>query len=119
MDDLANQNAVDNPEPGDYWHEMFCPYFMVVKVDGDDITILSCMDRNDPLHYAKVDNKDGTWSFDYAKHMVVDKDWIQDKVTYKSIPGFVATVSKGHDKLVDEWKEFHRERLQTELEKFA
>ena len=41
--DLKNHKALLNPQPGDYWHEMFCPYFIVVKVKGDDITVLSCL----------------------------------------------------------------------------
>ena len=33
-----NETALENPQPGDYWQEMFCPYFVVTAVNGDDIT---------------------------------------------------------------------------------
>lgn len=31
----TNHLAFDNPEPGDHWHEMLCPYFTVLAVHGE------------------------------------------------------------------------------------
>ena len=112
MNDILNQEALDNPQVGDYWSErVFCPYFLVLKVEGDKITILNGSNR--------IVHKD-TWEFDYAKHQVVDRQWMKDKVTYKSSIGFVAEVIR-KDKflaIVDEWKQFHRDRISKALEEF-
>jgi len=114
---ILNQEALDNPQPGDYWHEMFCPYFVVVAVNGPDITVLSCM--GGPKSYnrqhepnAKIENKDGSWSFDYDKSMVVDRKWIEKAVKYGSIDGFIADVSRSETmrEISEGWIE-HRARL--------
>lgn len=97
--DARNLDALENPQPGDYWQEMFCPYFIVVDADkeNDSYTVLSCMggpdsfNRKDEL-CAKIDNKNGTWSFDYSKSMKVNHAWISKAVKYGSIDGFVADV---------------------------
>jgi hypothetical protein len=118
-----NQEALDNPKPGDYWNEMFCPYFIITAVSGKDITVLSCFggpnsfSRKDEIN-AKIDNKDGTWSFDYNKHMVVDRAWVEKAVKYESFNGFVADVARDREKMmsvVKEWKQFHAQRLLKEL----
>jgi len=118
-----NQEALDNPQVGDYWHERFSPYFLVVAVKGEKITVLSCVggpnsfNRKHELN-ARINNLlADSWSFDYSKHMVVDKEWIKKMVTYSSIPGFVADVVRGTKMIdiVEEWRQFHRERLQQEL----
>jgi len=117
-----NETALANPQPGDYWQEMFCPYFVVTAVNGDNITVLSCMggpnsyNRKDEVN-ARIYNDDDTWSFDYSKHMVVDREWMRRAVRYERIDGFVADVIR-NDKskiLVKEWKQFHAQRLLTEL----
>ena len=114
----ANRKALDNPIPGDYWHEMFCPYFLVTQVDGDMITVLPCFGKDS----ARKEVDSNSWEFDYSKHMIVDKEWIAKTVKYQTIENFVADVVRGSDKLnkvVEEWKRFHRERLSKELEKLA
>lgn len=125
ISDQKNQDAVDNPQVGDYWHERFCPYFIVVKVKDDDITVLSFVggpesyNRKDEIN-AKIKNGDNTWSADCSKHMIVNREWIKKLVSYGSIPGFVADVVRYGEssKMVIEWKEFHRARLEQELKEF-
>jgi hypothetical protein len=128
-----NQDAITNPQPGDYWHEMFCPYFLVVHVDGDDITVLSCLGGPDSYNRkseinARVDNGDGTWSFDYSKSQVIDRAWIRDLVLYQSIQGFVADVVRSERSIaaVTEWRDSESKRLldrvaeaQVDWEKFT
>ena len=113
-----NQDALANPQPGDFWHEMFSPYFLVVHVAGDAITVLSCLGGPDSYNRkseinAKVDNKDGTWSFDYSKSQVVDRTWLSELVLYKSIPGFVADVVRSERSLatVTEWRDHQSQAL--------
>jgi hypothetical protein len=117
----VNTEALQNPKPGDYWHEMFCPYFIVVAVNGPKFTVLSCLSHNsvnrkDEL-CAKVDNMDGTWSFDYSKSMIVDRGWIRNAVRYNSFDGFVADVthSDRNLRIVEEWIEFQTDKLLKEL----
>jgi hypothetical protein len=117
-----NTNAFENPEVGDYWHEMFCPYFIIVKKSpvGTRLkyTVLSCYGDNN----ARVDNKDGTWSFDYSKSHEVDWTWISEQVRYKNIDGFVADVVRDSEKnnaVVREWKQFHTQKLLKELKELG
>ena len=113
-----NKTAMGLPEPGDYWHERFCPYFLVVASNPmqNRYTILSCISAPN----AKVDGTDG-WTFNYSKHQVVDHEWIENHVTYGSIPGFVADVVRS-DKMksvVREWKQFQAQRLLNELKELG
>jgi len=121
--DELNQAALKGPRPGDYWHEMFCPYFLVVQVNGSQYTVLSCL--GGPHSYnrkheknARVDVDNHSWEFDYSQFMVVDRHWIEKAVTYGTIPGFVADVVRGSEKLdtiVQGWIQY---RAKTLLEEF-
>jgi len=122
-----NTKALENPQVGDYWHEMFCPYFLIVKVDGKKYTVLSCLggplsfNRRNELN-ARLNDDTGYWSFDYSKSMVVDRRWIENAVCYTSIDGFVADVVRGSEKnntIVREWKQFHAQRLLKELKELG
>jgi len=128
----TNYESLENPQPGDYWQEMFVPYFIVVDVRGDDVTVLSCMGgprshnrKDEPNAY--VDCGDG-WSFDLSKSMVVDREWMEDAVKYGTIEGFVADVSNSEKtrSIVTAWRERKRknmleeiERLEEEYERFT
>lgn len=101
-----NEEALDNPQVGDYWKERMCPYFLVVDVQGDDYTILCAFPGDKVAQMARVIGTN-TWEFDYSKHSVVSSDWIKETVCYTSIPGFVADVVRGNEKMrmiVEEWK---------------
>jgi len=111
----AEAAACDNPQPGDYWSEHFCPYFIVVAADGeqDQYTILSALGPDS----ARVDNGDGTWSFDYDRTQKVNRAWIESRVKYQKIPGFVAEVSRSDrgQRLLKEWRQHQAQRLLSEL----
>lgn len=108
--DEKNQEAMINPKPGDFWHEMFCPYFLVVHVKGKDITVLSCIEESE--NNARINVPDG-WTFDVSKSFIVNHDWIKDKVTYKTIGGFVADVLNGGktQSIVSEWRDYKQKEL--------
>lgn len=117
-----NSNALDNPKPGDYWTEMFCPYFLVVAVKGPRITVLSCLGgpnshsrKSEPN--ARIDHGD-SWSFDYSKSMVVDRDWMERAVKYGTIPGFAADCSNTQktQAVVQEWIQHRVLCLKQELD---
>ena len=133
--DLQNHRALLNPSAGDYWQEMFCPYFIIVDADNknDKFTVLSCMGGPDSFNRkhepnARVNVDAGHWSFDYSKSMVVNRAWIERAVRYESIDGFVADVvqSERTRAIVQGWREHRRremleqiETLEAEYERFT
>jgi hypothetical protein len=119
---LKNHESLDNPKIGDYWHEMFCPYFLVVDVKGKDITVLSCMGgpnsfnrKNEPN--AKIEVKDG-WSFDLSKSMVVNREWMAKAVKYGTIEGFVADVVNNQKtvSIAIEWRDYKQKDIRRQIE---
>ena len=116
-----NQESLDNPRIGDYWQEMFCPYFLVVDVKNDNITVLSCLGglytrKHEPN--AKIDTKDG-WTFDLSKSMVVNREWMTRAVKYDSIEGFVADVGNSQKtvKIAMEWRDYKQKDIRKQIEK--
>lgn len=130
--ELANQQALTDPKPGDYWQERFSPYFLVVDVRDDKITVLSCLGGPDSYSRkqepnAMVNDRDG-WHFDYSKSMVVDRKWISNAVKYDTIDGFAADVINSEKTcgFVDEWRDYLQKEIklridaaQQEWEKFT
>ena len=124
---IQNQESLDNPRIGDYWHERFSPYFVVVNREGDQFRVLSCM--GGPHHYLRKDELNARieidrdhWTFDYSKSMLVDHEWIRRAVTYGSIDGFVADVVRTEktQQIVTEWRDYKQKQIRnkiTELEK--
>lgn len=110
-----NESALKNPKVGDYWHERFCPYFQVVRVQGDQITVLSALSGGINARVAVDDN---SWAWDYDKHMVVDRAWIEKTVKYGNIVGFVADAARSPklQSMADEWREHQVKKLRAEWE---
>ena len=123
MSNQDNQQALDNPRPGDYWHERFSPYFVVVNQEGDQFRVLSCM--GGPHHYLRKDELNARieidrdhWAFDYSKSMLVDREWIQRAVTYGSIDGFVADVVRSEKTahIVTEWRDWYQRDMRRKID---
>ena len=120
---LENYQALMNPQPGDYWQEMFCPYFIVVDVKGNDITELSCMGgpnsftRKNEVN-ARISIDTDHWGFDYGKSMVVDRVWMEKAVRYDTIDGFVADVGRSEKTLaiVNEWRDHKQKEIRKKIE---
>lgn len=118
---VRNQQGLEDPKIGDYWQEMFCPYFLVVDVKGNDITVLSCLGgphsftRKDEL-CAKIELKDG-WTFDFSKFMVVNRAWMTKAVKYESIEGFVADVGNSEKtvKIAMEWRYYKQKQIRNKI----
>lgn len=111
--DELNTQALINPQPGDYWEEHFCPYFLIVDIKGDDIYVLSALGGPQSFNrkheiYAKKEVDGSHWTFDPSKAMIVDKAWVTKAVTYESIDGFVAMVHRRID-LIKDWQEYYAE----------
>jgi len=119
---LQNIESLDNPKIGDFWHEMFSPYFLVVDVKNDDITVLSCLGgpnsytRKNELN-AKVDHG-SYYTFDVSKGMVVDKLWMEQAVKYTSLEGFVADVYNNEKtvKIAIEWRDWKQKEMRKQIE---
>lgn len=123
MSNLKNQQALDNPRPGDYWHERFSPYFVIVNREGDQFRVLSCM--GGPHHYLRKDELNARieidrdhWAFDYSKSMLVDREWIRRAVTYGSIDGFVADVARTEKTqlIVTEWRDWYQRDMRRKID---
>ncbi len=124
---LQNYESLDNPKIGDYWQEMFCPYFLVVDVKDKHITVLSCLGgpnsynrKDEPC--ARIDVDKGHWTWDLSKSMVVDHAWMTKAVKYGSIEGFVADVwnSEKTVAVAMEWRDWKQKEIRkqiTDLEK--
>ena len=122
----ANQDAIDAPQVGDYWSEMYCPYFLIVDVTGDNYTVLigfpkTRFDKSGvDWQCAKMDAGDNKWCFDYTKHTVVTKEWLKQQVSYNSIPGFYADVQRYGSEMgmVKEWLEENPDYVPTHIPYF-
>lgn len=119
----SNKKGLDNPRIGDYWSEHFCPYFIIVDINDNKYTVLSCLGGPHSFHRkdeicAKIEVDKGHWTFDLSKSMVVDHDWIKKAVTYESIDGFVADVvnTEKTQKIVSEWREFKGKEILQQIE---
>lgn len=95
---LITQDGYENPVAGDYWHEMFCPYFVVLRSTADDDSVIICDEKKDV---------DGGWYFDLTKAKEVDWPEYREIVRFRSgYDGFVADCeSVRHYKVVTDWKD--------------
>lgn len=118
-----NQKSLIEPQIGDYWQEMFCPYFIVVNKEGDRFRVLSCLGgpdsftRKDELN-ARISIDKNHWGFDYSKSMLVDHEWIRRTVRYENYDGFVADVSNSEktQKIVEEWRKYVAQDLRSRIQ---
>jgi hypothetical protein len=119
-----NQQALERPQVGDYWQEMFCPYFIVVELlDDQKYRVLSCLGgprsftrKDEPCAY--IDFKNGTWGFDYSADMIVDREWMAKAVKYEHIEGFCADVDNNTKTqlIANEWRVHRANILRQEWE---
>ncbi len=103
--DQKNNIAWANPLPGDYWNEMFCPYFVVLEVRDDTLIVCDKTKEVDANH----------WTWDLEKAKEVHRDYM-DCVKYQSIIGYVADVYRSHDWAVEAWKELGSPYVSLEIE---
>jgi hypothetical protein len=114
-DDMDEQHFV-SPEPGDFWHEMFTPFFIVLAVENGSVTICektkavyeepdqnmlleSYENPDDPevKEYFSRPRKDIGYTFDVGETRTVSRQEFEkmlkcysfkpDQLTYKCIPG--------------------------------
>jgi len=89
-----SEKRFKKPKPGDYWHEMFTPYFVVLAVKP----LIVC-DKT-------MERGDG-WYWDLSKAKEVSREWFEKRLTYSSpvMDGkLVAHVSTKSKTVVEDWK---------------
>ena len=98
--DARNRMRIADPQPGDYWHEMFSPYFVVIEREGDKVLIC---DKRKTMG-------DG-WTFDLTACRYMTIAELRHEVTYGTMPDkFVADCSlKSHMWAVDLYREMKRD----------
>lgn len=79
-----NEARVKHPQEGDLWHEMFCPYFLVVAVDDRGVFVL----------YKTISLDSKSYMFDKSCIKYMKLQELRDAVTYPTMRDkFVANVS--------------------------
>lgn len=89
-----------NPQPGDYWHEMYCPVLVVLDVDKGKGLITICKD----IIY---NSKEDTWRWNLNKTEIMPLGFLATYLAYSGDPskGLWARVIPGHMlDVVKEWK---------------
>jgi hypothetical protein len=79
-----NEIAAKDPRPGDYWNEMFSPVCLVVRRTDDKV-----------YTYEKpypVDKGHWTWDQTYIGEYTLEE--FEQKLSYKSIPGYWCDVDR-------------------------
>ena len=108
---VLNQKHIENPQPGDFWHEMFAPYHVVLAVTDSHVIICDKKVSVDSHHY----------TFDMSETKTISHLEHRDLVTYKTMRDkFVADVVPNSKlmSMVQEWRDEKLKQLQTEMEYF-
>jgi hypothetical protein len=110
---LKNKEHTDKPQVGDFWHEMFAPYHVVLAVTDTHVIICEKTKETDSNHY----------TFDLSETKTVTLQEHKDLVTYKSESmkhKFVADVVPESKMMpaIKEWRESRREAMLQEMKYF-
>lgn len=81
--DALNERHASDPQPGDYWHEMFCPVLVIAA--RFPIGVLVCDTPKD------VGDNKWTWNLEKCRVMTVEE--LRRKLEYNSRKGFWANVA--------------------------
>lgn len=96
--ELFNQSHVEFPQVGDYWHERFCPYFIILEVLEDHVIICDKKKDIDRDH----------WDFDLSVCKLITKQELERSVKYSTMDKFVAdVVPERLIKRIPVWKEMY------------
>jgi len=94
-DNQVNELHLREPQPGDFWHERFCPYHIVLAVTPDGVVITDKTKPDGSSHY--------TFDLDAAKEITHEEHAMV--VRYSSGNGFAADVVPARAAgSVREWK---------------
>ncbi|WP_212734618.1 hypothetical protein [Pseudomonas asiatica] len=94
-DNQVNELHLRDPKPGDFWHERFCPYHIVLAVTPAGVVIADKTKRDGDSHY----------TFDLESAREITHEEHAKAVRYSSGNGFAADVVPVRAALsVREWK---------------
>lgn len=93
-----NEIAAKDPQPGDYWSEMFCPVCLVVGRKENKVFIYE--------NYKPIDK--GYWSWDTEKVSEYDIKDFQSKISHETIDGYWCDVDRNKMK---QFVEYYEESL--------
>lgn len=88
---LETDRRANDPQPGNYWHEMFCPICVVVhRLPGYVVVCKKTKDAGEGYQ---------TWDLDKLEMMSLAefKKWL----SYGTIPGYWADSYNNHDWVVE------------------
>lgn len=108
---LLNKKHIEDPQPGDFWHEMFSPYHVVLAVADNHVIICEKTKPTDAHHY----------TFDLSETKTISHQEHRDLVTYKSMRDkFVADVVPNSKlmPMVKEWRDAKFKEIQSQLQYF-
>lgn len=108
---LLNKKHIEDPQPGDFWHEMFSPYHVVLAVADNHVIICEKTKPTDAHHY----------TFDLSETKTISHQEHRDLVTYQSMRDkFVADVVPNSKlmPMVKEWRDAKFKEIQSQLEYF-
>lgn len=106
-----NQKHVDQPMVGDYWHEMFSPYHIVLAVTDTHVIICEKTKPTDANHY----------TFDLTETRTITHLEHRDIVTYSTMRDrFVADVVPNSKMmpLIQTWRDERRAAMLQEMKYF-
>lgn len=76
-DNEVNEQHASDPQLGDYWHEMFCPAYVVVGRLGAQVVVCKTPKSTDENH----------WTWDLDKLEMIPVDAFKKRLSYETIPG--------------------------------
>lgn len=85
-----NQRCIENPQIGDYWHEMFCIYHIVLDVLANGNLVIAPRDQTVTEYQC----------FDYKLAHEITKEDHKKLVCYSGKDSFVADVISGNEATV-------------------
>ena len=106
-----NKRHADKPQVGDFWHEMFAPYHIVLAVTDTHVIICNKTKSVDADHY----------TFDLSETKTVTLEEHKNIVTYSTMRDkFVADVTPKSRMmpLIEEWRAKRKEAMMQEMKYF-
>jgi hypothetical protein len=71
-----NRQHAENPAPGDFWHEMYCPCWVVLRVSDGSVTVCEKTRSTDDKH----------WTWDISVSLTMAKTEFTDRLRYNPAP---------------------------------
>jgi hypothetical protein len=94
--EALNLHHANNPEVGDYWHEMYAPMFIVLAVDNTSIICGASTIPSGP----------DCWTWDVAKTQRMSRSVFRSRLEYQTIQDrfWCSVIPRGHADYVSFFK---------------